>query len=241
MGDVTGTMYCLKIDVSKFYPSIDHDILKAQLRRIIKDDRLLKLLDNIIESAVGVPIGSYISQYFANFYLNGFDHWIKQDMGVKYYFRYADDIVILAPNKEYLQKLLSDIKKYLAYELKLTLNHKYQVFPVFSRGIDVIGYVFYHTHIYLRKSIKQNMARTRNNPVSAASYWGWAKPCDSRHLIKKLKLHDSIQRLRHKSRIKSTFRGKVKNRQSVQHSDTSTCLRDKAEQNNKGQLSLFTN
>ena len=74
--DPPGTRYCLKIDIRKYYPSIDHDILKQIIRRKIKDRRLLALLDEIIDSAEGVPIGNYLSQYFANLYLAYFDHWI---------------------------------------------------------------------------------------------------------------------------------------------------------------------
>ena len=97
--DPEGTKYCLKIDVRKFYPSIDHEILKQVVRRKIKDKRLLWLLDEIIDSADGVPIGNYLSQYFANLYLAYFDHWIKEER-IKYYYRYADDIVILGSDNE---------------------------------------------------------------------------------------------------------------------------------------------
>jgi retron-type reverse transcriptase len=86
------TKYCLKMDLRKFYPTIDHSTLKILLRRKIKDRDLLWLLDEIIDSASGLPIGNYLSQYFANFYLSYFDHWIKEEKRVKYYFRYADDM-----------------------------------------------------------------------------------------------------------------------------------------------------
>jgi len=92
--DVPNTTYCLKIDIKQFYPSIDHEILKQIIRRKIKDKDLLWLLDEIIDSADGIPIGNYLSQYFANLYLTYFDHWLKEVKGVKYCFRYADDIVI---------------------------------------------------------------------------------------------------------------------------------------------------
>ena len=104
------TTYCLKLDIKKFYPNIDHDILKALLRRKFKDVDLLWLLDEIIDSAPGLPIGNYLSQYLANFYLTYFDHWVKEDLGVKYYFRYADDIVILHKDKEYLRELFEEMK-----------------------------------------------------------------------------------------------------------------------------------
>ena len=193
--DQPGTQYCLKLDIKKFYPNIDHEILKQLLRRKFKDSDLLWLLDEIIDSAPGVPIGNYLSQYFANFYLTYFDHWIKEVKGVKYYFRYADDIVILSDNKPYLHQILSDIRLYLSAELNLSVKQNYQVFPIASRGIDFVGYVFYHTHILLRKSIKQNFARmmaSRPNLKSIVSYYGWAKHCNSNNLLKKL-LNEPVQ------------------------------------------------
>lgn len=187
--DVPGTQYCLKLDVKKFYPNIDHAILKQLLRRKLKDQDLLWLLDGIIDSAEGVPIGNYLSQYFANFYLTYFDHWLKEVKRVKYYYRYADDIVILADNKPCLHQLRADITQYLKDQLKLSVKENYQVFPVAARSIDFVGYRFYHTHTLLRKSIKKRFARMlANNPneKSIASYNGWAMHCDSRNLLKKL-------------------------------------------------------
>jgi RNA-directed DNA polymerase len=187
--DIPGTQYCLKMDIRKFYPSIDHEVLKQLLRKKIKDNDLLWLLDEIINSTDGLPIGNYLSQYFANFYLTYFDHWIKEEKKVKYYFRYADDLVILADNKPYLHGILSDIRIYLQDRLRLTVKDNYQIFPLAARGIDFVGYVFFHSHILLRKSIKQNFARMliRNpNSASIASYKGWAKHCNSKNLLKKL-------------------------------------------------------
>jgi RNA-directed DNA polymerase len=187
--DVEGTKYCLKLDIKKFYPSIDHDILKSLLRRKIKDKDLLWLLDGIIDSADGVPIGNYLSQYFANFYLTYFDHWIKENMRVKYYFRYADDMVILSDNKEYLHQLLADMRQYLKEELKLEIKGNYQIFPVASRGIDFVGYPSWHTHTYIRKSIKKKfikMLKRNKNRDSINSYKGWIKHCNGKHLLKKL-------------------------------------------------------
>lgn len=192
--DQPGTQYCLKLDITKFYPTINHDVLKALLRRKIKDADLLWLLDEIIESAPGLPIGNYLSQYLANFYLTYFDHWLKEVIRVKYYFRYADDLVILSHSKEELHQVLAKISDYLSQNLRLSVKKNYQVFPVAARGIDFVGYKFYHTHTLLRKSIKQNFARmmaANPNQQSAASYYGWAKHCNSNHLIKKL-LHEQL-------------------------------------------------
>ena len=187
--DETGSKYCLKLDITKFYPSVNHDILKQLLRRKFKDADLLWLLDEIIDSADGLPIGNYLSQYLANFYLTYFDHWLKETKAVKYYFRYADDIVVLSDSKPYLHNLLTEIKSYLSTQLDLKVKGNYQVFPVDARSIDFIGYRFYHTHILLRKSIKQSFARMlakRNNPQSTASYYGWAKHCNSINLLNTL-------------------------------------------------------
>lgn len=198
--DAAGTRYCLKIDVRKFYPSIDHEILKKVVRRKIKDGRLLALLDEIIDSVPnGVPIGNYLSQYFANLFMAYFDHWLKETKGVKYYWRYADDIVILAQNKDVLHSLLHEIRAYLRDNLNLKVKRNYQVFPVDARGIDFLGYVFYHSHTLLRKSIKQKLCRrvAKLNKRKIAptkeqykqqicSWWGWCKYCDSIHLINKL-------------------------------------------------------
>jgi RNA-directed DNA polymerase len=186
--DVSGTTYCLKFDIRKFYPSVDHDVLKALLRRKFKDSDLLWLLDEIIDSAPGLPIGNYLSQYLANFFLSYFDHWIKEQKRVKYYYRYADDIVILSSDKNQLHALLSEIKNYLS-DLKLEVKGNHQVFPVAARGIDFVGYVFYHTHIGIRKQIKKNFARKLSrNPhhPSKASYMGWLGHCNAKHLTKKL-------------------------------------------------------
>lgn len=187
--DVYGTKYCLKLDIKKFYSNVNHDFLKQLLRRKFKDNDLLWLLDEIIDSTDGLPIGNYLSQYFANFYLTYFDHWLKEEKKVKYYFRYADDMVILSDNKAYLHQILSDIRIYLHDNLKLEIKDNYQIFPVDARGIDFVGYVFRHTHILLRKSIKQNFSRMlvkNKNNKSIASYNGWAVHCNSKNLLKKL-------------------------------------------------------
>jgi RNA-directed DNA polymerase len=196
--DEANTTYCLQLDIVKFYPSVDHAILKQLLRRKIKDNDLLWLLDGIIDSAPGLPIGNYLSQYFANFYLSGFDHWLKENKRVKYYYRYADDIIILARTKEELHQLFAEIVEYLSSKLKLKVKGNHRVFPVDKCGIDFVGYVFFRNHTRLRKSIKQSFARAvaRNKPRSSiASYKGWAKHCNSKHLITKLLPNEKLPRI----------------------------------------------
>jgi len=176
--DVGGTTYCLKIDVTQFYPSVDHEVLKNMLLRKIKDKQLLWLLFEIIDSAVGLPIGNYLSQTLANFYLSPLDHWIKEELKVKYIWRYCDDIVIFHHCKKQLHEFRSRIEWYMWYELKLKMKSNYQVFPIKSRGADFLGYVSDHDKVLLRPSIKNRFAKMLKynpNQQSIASYNGWLK------------------------------------------------------------------
>ncbi len=187
--DKENTKYCLKLDIKKFYPSIDHTVLKYLLRRKIKCNDTLWLLDEIIDSTYGLPIGNYLSQFLANFYLSPFDHWLKENRREKHCFRYADDTMIFSSSKEHLHQLLADIKTYMQ-AIKLTVKENYQIFPVDSRGVDALGYVFWRTHVGLRKSIKKRFARRvfkNRSRAIIAPYFGWAKHADCKHLIKKLK------------------------------------------------------
>lgn len=191
------TIYCLKLDVKKCYPSLNHDVLKSIIRKKIKDKFLLKILDEIIDSAEGVPIGNYLSQYFANLYFAYFDHWIKEECRVKFYYRYADDIVILHSDKNFLHNILIAIKFYFHLVLKVEVKSNYQIFPVDSRGLDFVGYRFYHTHTLLRKYIKIRIKRLivlyKMRKINFdvfkqrfCSYFGWCKYCDSKHFLKRV-------------------------------------------------------
>lgn len=199
------TQYCLKMDITKFYPSIDHHIMKQIIRKKIKDMKLLALLDGIIDSAPGMPIGNYLSQFLANLYLSYFDHWLKEVKRVKYYYRYADDLIILGDSKQDLHLLRIDIQTYLSENLKLKLKSNYQVFPIVSRGIDFIGYVFFHTHTMLRKRIKKNFCRcvaklnrkvltAKDYRIKICSWLGWCKYCNSKNLIKTIIKHEEVLR-----------------------------------------------
>lgn len=199
--DPEGTAYCLKTDIRKFYPSIDHAKLKAMHRKILKDQRLLAMLDEIIDSTEGgkgIPIGNYLSQFFANFYLSPFDHWMKEERRVRHYARYADDMVVFAKTKGELHELLAAMREKLG-EYSLDIKGDYQIFPTDVRGVDFVGYRFYPTHTLMRKSIKKNLAKKvallnrkghgiseREYRQAIAPWWGWAKHCDSKNLIKKL-------------------------------------------------------
>jgi hypothetical protein len=185
--DADNTRYCLKMDVRKFYQSIDHEILKGLLRRKIKDPDVLWLLDTIIDSAPGVPIGNYTSQHFANYALSGFDHWVKEVLGARYYFRYCDDMVLLGDDKAELHEWRRRIEGYLNNVLHLELKGNWQVFPVDVRGIDFLGYRFFHGYTLVRKSIVAAFKRRyrHGGRRSMAAYNGWFKWADTYNLQRK--------------------------------------------------------
>jgi hypothetical protein len=198
--DRENTKYCLKIDVKKFYPNVNHDILKMLIRKKFKDRELLALLDRIIDSypnEKGIPIGSYLSQFLANYYLTYFDHWLKEDRKIKYVIRYMDDIVILHCDKGFLHKLLREIEDYLRDNLDLKVKENWQVFPVEVRGIDFVGYRHFYDYKLLRKGTCKKFKRklidikkkqdkkemiSYSEWCSINSYNGWLKWCDSYRL-----------------------------------------------------------
>lgn len=183
--DTRGTKYCLKLDIKKYYPSINHDILKNVIRRKIKDKNFLSLLNEIIDSAPGIPIGNYVSQWFGNLYLAYFDHWVKEELKCKYYYRYCDDLVILGKSKAELRIKMSKIQEYLSANLDLNIKSNHQIFPIDSRGLDFLGYRFFHGYTLVRKRIVKAMKKNLNNPKSMASYWGWLKHANAYRLTKK--------------------------------------------------------
>ena len=206
------TTYCLKLDITKFYPSINHAILKEIVQRKIKDIGVLRLIYEIIDSVrqvnpnsdKGIPIGNYMSQYLANLYLSQFDIWCKSELKCRFYYRYADDIVILSDNKEFLHKVLICIKFYLAQVLKLQVKSNYQIFPVEERGIDFVGYVFRHEYCLLRKSTKirinKLLNKYKNKEIDLeylykhlSSYFGWLKYCNSKHFLTKIQKETNLK------------------------------------------------
>lgn len=153
--------WILKGDISKYFYSIDHDILKRQVQKLIQDKDILNLCNLIIDSTEGkgLPIGNQTSQSFALLYLNDLDHLIKDKMGIKYYGRYMDDFYIIMPEKEKLKKMLEIVKQEVE-KLGLSLNPKTQIFPL-KNGIDFLGF-----HSYLTESgkiVKKIRRRSKNN------------------------------------------------------------------------------
>ena len=160
--DYYGTMWCLKLDIHHYYPSIDHMILKQMYRRLFKDDELLWLIDDIIDSVPndkGVPIGNFLSQYSGNLYLTWFDHWVKEVLHVKYYYRYMDDMVFLFGDPKIAWSVFSKVTEYLNTMLRLSLKENYQLYHVDTDGVDFVGFRIYHDHVLIRNRIKKNYIR----------------------------------------------------------------------------------
>lgn len=209
--DEQNTKYCLKVDIEKFFPSINHKILKNQLCKKFKDNYLLDLLYELIDSIegdVGIPIGNYLSQYFANFYLTEFDNWLKHEKNIKYVIRYMDDVCILHGDKKFLHSLKREIDAFLMDKLSVLVKGNWQVFPVDIRGIDFVGYRHFRKYKLLRKStcktmkfklkkLRKTTSLSRRNVCVINSYDGWLKWCNSYNL--KIKY---IEPLKYKEVIK---------------------------------------
>jgi hypothetical protein len=154
--------YFLKLDVRKYFDSINHDVLKVQLRRLIKDKRVLFFLDGIIDSyetepGKGIPIGNLTSQFFANMYLATLDHYILETLRPCAYCRYMDDFVLWSASKEQLKESYAKISAYASANLALTLKP-----PVFGNavsGLPFLGFLVKKKGIYLLQKSKRRFTK----------------------------------------------------------------------------------
>ena len=176
-----GHWYILKLDISKYFYRVDHAILLEILGRHIKDAKLMRLLEMIVNSTdepfglprgmgpddvtddewifdVGMPIGNLTSQLFANIYLNELDHFAKHELRIRRYIRYMDDIIVLAPDKETAKEYWIQIESFLNEKLHLELNRKTAVIPV-ERGAEFVGIKISAERMHLRKSTVGRMKR----------------------------------------------------------------------------------
>ena len=163
--------YCLKMDIRKFYPSINQDILYSMFERKFKDKGLLWLIHDIVHSFPGhknVPIGNLTSQWFGNFYMAALDRYVKEDLRIKCYIRYCDDFLLFSNDKEELKRAKFAIIKFLKEELDLELS-KCDLFPT-SRGVDFMGYRHFKDYLLLRKSTAK-----RNKKKLPIVYEKWKK------------------------------------------------------------------
>jgi RNA-directed DNA polymerase len=168
--------YVLSCDVRQFFPSIDHAVLRATLGRYIRDQDVMWLVDRILESGVGVlseeyemawfpgddlfalhrprglPIGNLTSQFWANCYLNPFDHFVKRELKCPAYLRYVDDFLLFGDDKGQLREWRAASIEHLA-TLRLTLHEKRaQVRPV-TEGIPYLGFIVFPTHLRLKRRV----------------------------------------------------------------------------------------
>ena len=164
-----GDFWVLKCDVSKFFYSIDPYILLSILQnKYIEDSALLEFTKILLfdsrdpDDKIGIPIGNYTSQFFANIYLNELDQYVKRTLHVKYYVRYMDDFILLAKTKNDCIMLLDKISYFLNNTLHLKLNSKSRYYP-YSMGVNFCGYRIFTTHRLLRKSSKQKIKKNVNS------------------------------------------------------------------------------
>lgn len=201
--------YVLKLDIRKFYESVNLDILKNRLKIVIKDEYMLKFIFFVLDSNVGylddgeilkggLPIGFYTSQWFANWFLQPFDHYVKNELKASFYIRYMDDIVIFGRNKKELRKMFCSIREYLQ-TLDLKPKDNWQIFRFDyidkngmrrGRPVDFMGFKFYRDKTTIRKVIflrACRVARRLKKKVKISwfdacrmlSYLGWFKHTDT--------------------------------------------------------------
>mgnify|MGYP004530559767 CR=1 FL=1 len=198
-------IYAIKGDIHHYFQSVNHDVLKTEIRRYISDKKLLQILDRIIDHngifppGVGIPVGNLTSQLFANVYLNKLDHYVKHVLKVKYYVRYMDDFIILAEDPEELRQILRKIETFLRRELRLELNPKTTILAA-KNGINFVGYIHFKDHKKIRKDARRRLRKLlkafENGEVelqeldrSIESRFGHMKHADSFHYIGRMKQH----------------------------------------------------
>lgn len=191
--DPEGTRYCYKFDISKFYENVKQDFVMYCVRRVFKDKTLINLLDGFVRMMPeGISIGLRSSQGLGNLLLSVYlDHYLKDRYGVRHFYRYCDDGVVLGNAKSELWKIRDVVHEQLEQiDLKVKANER--VFPV-DEGIDFLGYVIYPDHVRLRKRIKQKFARKmhevksrKRRRVLIASFYGMAKHANCIMLFNKL-------------------------------------------------------
>ena len=167
-GNGTKPCYPLKMDIKKFFDTIDHSILKDLIRKKVDDEKSLKLIDLIIDSfykkqensrTVGLPLGNVTSQLFANIYLHELDHFVKQTLRIRYYVRFCDDFIFLSNHQEVLQILIPLIRYFLQQTLRLELHSHKVILRKLNQGVDFVGYILFAKHRVMRTQTKRRMKK----------------------------------------------------------------------------------
>ncbi len=160
----TRRVWALKLDIRKFFDSIDHEVLFQLIKKKVTDPDILHLLNMIIRSfssaqgeGKGVPIGNLTSQIFSNIYLSELDYFVKHTVRERYYFRYADDFLFLHYNPAHLQAVQDRVGRFLQEYLRLTIHPDKIVLRTLTQGIDFVGYVELPHHRILRTSTRHRM------------------------------------------------------------------------------------
>lgn len=187
------TRYCYKFDISKFYESIDQNTVMDCVRRVFKDRRLITLLDGFVRMMPkGLSIGLRSSQGLGNLLLSvHLDHVLKDECGVRHFYRYCDDGVVLAGSKQELWEVRGIVHRQME-SIGLKVKDNEHIFPV-TEGIDFLGYVIRPDYIRLRKRIKKKAAAKLNEVKSRkrrreiiASLYGMAKHADCNNMFHQL-------------------------------------------------------
>jgi len=197
----TKTCWVLKCDIKKFFASIDHEILFNILGKYIRDTDILWLLNQIVFSfnaegkiGIGLPLGNLTSQLLVNIYMNEFDYFVKRELKLEYYIRYADDFVILSRDRAELRELIPKISNSLQQKLKLNLHPNKVYIKTYSSGVDFLGWVHFSYHRVLRTTTKRRMIKKiikdEVKPETIQSYlglleWGNSYNLEQRILDKK--------------------------------------------------------
>ncbi len=191
--DPIGTQYCYKLDVRKFYESVDQELLLDCVNEVFKDKKLIVILEGFVKMMPkGISLGLRSSQGLGNLFLSKhLDHHFKDVLGVPYYYRYCDDIVMLGKSKAELWAL-RDVVNQRANDINLLVKRNERVFPI-EEGIDFVGYVIYPGYVKLRKRIKTKFAKQMHEIKSkrrrrelVASFYGMAKHADCIMMFNKL-------------------------------------------------------
>ncbi len=160
--------YVLKTDFKHYFDSVNHEVLIKILRKKIGDEDLINLIQIVLDNfesskGVGMPLGNYTSQFFANVYLNELDYYVKHILKVKYYIRYVDDFVILHKNKKRLKYFLEHISNFLPC-LKIKLHPDKTEIYALRNGINFLGYrVFYHYKLLRKRNVRYFMKKLEKN------------------------------------------------------------------------------
>ena len=178
--------YVAKLDVRKYFDTISHEVLKQQLRRLFKDAALLNLLDGIIDSYTvepgrGVPIGNLTSQYFANLYLSGLDHYVKEVMRVPVYVRYMDDMLLFGSSKKQVKDYVAEVEGYVCGKLRLCL--KPMVLSASKRGVSFLGYNLFPHKILLNRRSKLRFKHKLRQYAEAHEKGEWNDEAYMAHII----------------------------------------------------------